>query len=1220
MKLPASLTLSVLCAAAAFGVCAADDVTRARFPDADSVVVDESERVAYNPDGTYETFSESFVKILTEKGRREESTVSLSYSKRYAEAEILYVGAVGADGREREIDVRATTKESTDNGSVAANIYDPLDRRIVCTVPGLRIGETLHVKTRRKATKARCQNAWADLSVMEWSHPILRSTYEVTAPAARPLRKIAIRHPLGNVTTSERRLADGSTVHTFVCTNSPQAFPEPDMPPLYTQVQNVRVSTMADWPEVSRWYWDLCAPHLAKTNAAMAKKVAELKAGAKDPIRAIFKFVSQEVRYMGLTMEDTSPGYAPHDVDVTFDNRYGVCRDKAGLLVAMLRLAGYRAFPVLINVGAKLDPEVPQPFFNHAVVAVEETPGAYVLMDPTNESTKDIFPAYESNMSYLVCRPEGDVLRTTPVPSPDLNALKVDSRGTLSDGGSLFFESDIRFDGINDTVFRRALLRRTAEERVKFFEGVVKKLSPGAELIRCAIEPEDMRDTEKALRVRLASRLPEAVLRGETRAELAVPTFARSIGLVNMLLAGSTSLESRKYPLVLSATASVEERLSLPVAALGRVLDLPRAERLAGGYGYVRTLAVTNGTLTSLRRAEVASVEFSPAEYVRLREDIKRTEAAERRRPVFAVDPLENADVNVLADETEVSVHSDRAWTVTNRVTKQVLTYAGKKGSAELKFSYNPAVETVELACAVVSNRDGRVSVLADRERNVLDCGWAASAPRYPAGKTLVANLPSVEIGSVISYTFVRAVTNAAAAYYGSFAFDSKEPLGRRLVRVNDWRREVVRPARVPDEPSQPYASLWRDRVVVASNRFERMDLAIEPTEFEVPGAAESARASSLAGVKAIRDWMARYVRVTGPGIWDLPLAQQLTPPKTVLKERYATRLDYVRTLCALLRGAGYEADVVFAADTAGDPPEMRRRLTVEQPNVRAFLYALCRVTLREGGFLGLGGRETVYFIGTENHYAPLGPSAHAGDDYFEPETGDFGVVTVPETAFEDAAEETSEILVRENGAVDITNETRTYGSGVGAFRKTYAEMLPENRARRYQAMLGAVAQAASATSELETDVDGYPARRKFSCYVPDYATVAGDAITLQVPPLLSSLPTITGEQRRTPFALGATDRGVETVVVRFPEGYTAVEHLPERFVFSDPLDATKPWLEQTVTTAVRDGCLEVRLVRTVHAHDYAWYEPHFIELIRDRDRLADARANRTIVVRKAGR
>ena len=126
-----------------------------RFPDADTVTVDEIEKVRYNPDGTYEQTDECWTKILTEKGRRAESSMSLDYSKRYSEAKILFVKAIGTDGTEREIDVSKTTKESTDNSSMSANIYDPLDRKITCTIPGLKIGETLHVKTMRKATKPR---------------------------------------------------------------------------------------------------------------------------------------------------------------------------------------------------------------------------------------------------------------------------------------------------------------------------------------------------------------------------------------------------------------------------------------------------------------------------------------------------------------------------------------------------------------------------------------------------------------------------------------------------------------------------------------------------------------------------------------------------------------------------------------------------------------------------------------------------------------------------------------------------------------------------------------------------------------------------------------------------------------------------------------------------------------------------------------------------------
>ena len=1216
--------LAALLAGAALAL-AADDVTRARFPDADAVLIEEVERVRYNPDGTYAQTDEWWTKLLTEKGRREESSLTLNYSKRYGTASIDYVGVVGTNGVERAVDVSATLKESTDNDSMSANIYDPLDRTIACTVPGLRIGDVLHVKTSRKTTRPRCQNKWADLSVMEWSFPILKATYEVIAPPDRPLRRIAIRHPLGNLSTNATRRADGSVVHTFVVTNSPQAFSEPDMPPLYTQVQCVRVSTASDWPEISKWYWDLCERHLAKTNAAMVAKTREL-VGGRDAsarrtreewtrdMRAVFKFVSQEVRYMGLTMEDTSPGYAPHDVDVTFDNRYGVCRDKAALLVTMLRLAGYKAYPVLIHVGAKHDPDVPQPFFNHAIVAVEDPtlprPG-YVLMDPTNENAKDLFPAYLGDKSYLVARPEGETLRTSDVPPPERNALAIASTGRLAKDGSLVLESDLAFGGINDTAYRQAFVRMQPDDRFKFFERVVRQVSAGAELLSCEVTPRDMRDTETPVAAKLVARFPEAVLWGETRDELTIPFLSRPLGMANFLLRGNTSLATRKYPLVLDSTARVAETVRLDLGgALGPVAELPEAvDGGCPGYRYERRFAVTNDVLVATRALTIGAVEFSPKAYGDLREEIKRVEAAERRRPVFARDPLKEADVRWLLNASETSVHSDRAWTTTNAVVKEVLTYAGKKRSAELKLAFNPAVETLTLVSAVVSNRDGRVYSVSEREKNVMDCGWAASAPRYPAGKILVVNLPSVELGSVISYTTVRAVTNAAAAFYGTFGFDSREPLERTVARVDGWRREVVRPRRIPDEPGQPAAALWRDQVVVSSNRFAALDLRI-PSVDPAPYVAEPT-------VRSLRDWMAKHVKVVGPGLWQLPLDRQLTDPETVLAERYATRLDYMRTMCALLRGAGFEADVVFAAADADVPEALRRRNMYEKPNVRAFATALCRVTQREGGFLGFGGEERVVFVGTENQYAPVGPTAFEGSDYFDPEAGTFGVVTAPDASFAAFAGEESEYLVREDGAVDLTVRNVTRGPAVGSFRKRYEEMLPEDRSRHHQALLGAVAQAASATSDLETDVSSYPATRTFSCYVPDFATVQGDAITIQVPPLVSTLPSLIGRSRQTPFEVGATEEEEEKVTIRFPEGYTEAESLPKPFVFAHPQKPSEVWLSSEVKSSVVDGRLVVELVRRARRRPTTWFGPEVYELVKDWGRVAGSRVNRTVTARK---
>ena len=49
----------------------------------------------------------------------------------------------------------------------------------------------------------------------------------------------------------------------------------------------------------------------------MKAKVDELVKGKKtrqEKIESIFKFVSQEIRYMGITTELESPGYEPHEV------------------------------------------------------------------------------------------------------------------------------------------------------------------------------------------------------------------------------------------------------------------------------------------------------------------------------------------------------------------------------------------------------------------------------------------------------------------------------------------------------------------------------------------------------------------------------------------------------------------------------------------------------------------------------------------------------------------------------------------------------------------------------------------------------------------------------------------------------------------------------------------------------------------------------------------
>ena len=333
----------------------------------------------YRADGTGEAQDESFVKVLTEKGRRANRTMALSFMLPYSSPEVTRLEIIHPDGEVAPVDVAANSKETIDESQMAMNIYDPNNRVLQVNIPKVEIGDIVHSVTRMTTGRAYIPGQFAEENVLEGSGFIRHLTYEVFAPADRPLQRLALRDAVpGTVTYSARTNADGSITHLWTAANVPRMFDEPAMPPYDMTLQRLYVSTLPDWQAVSKWYWDLSRPHLDATTPEMQAEVSTLTAGAKtdlDKIKAVFYHVSKKIRYMGLTPEKDRPGFEPHDVCLTFGKKYGVCRDKAALLVAMLRKAGLPAYPVLISVGVKRDPEVPDPDFNHAIAAVELQPG-----------------------------------------------------------------------------------------------------------------------------------------------------------------------------------------------------------------------------------------------------------------------------------------------------------------------------------------------------------------------------------------------------------------------------------------------------------------------------------------------------------------------------------------------------------------------------------------------------------------------------------------------------------------------------------------------------------------------------------------------------------------------------------------------------------------------------------------------------------------------------
>ena len=147
-----------------------------------------------------------------------------------------------------------------------------------------------------------------------------------------------------------------------------------DAPARYRWARVLEYSDFADWPAVSRQFAPLfaAASKLAPTSPVReeAKRIAAAHPNQAGRIAAALKLVQQDVRYVYVGLEGGN--YRPATADETWARRYGDCKGKTALLLALLGELGIEAEAVLANNaggGDGTDLRLPSPaLFDHVLV------------------------------------------------------------------------------------------------------------------------------------------------------------------------------------------------------------------------------------------------------------------------------------------------------------------------------------------------------------------------------------------------------------------------------------------------------------------------------------------------------------------------------------------------------------------------------------------------------------------------------------------------------------------------------------------------------------------------------------------------------------------------------------------------------------------------------------------------------------------------------------
>ncbi|WP_226635542.1 tetratricopeptide repeat protein [Brevundimonas poindexterae] len=258
---------------------------------------------------------------------------------------------------------------------------------------GLRVGDTIEFSYTITTHDPLVQGHVEQMAAINFPVPIDRVRFRASWPAELDMRTRGSRFL---DLPTPRRVGDRYVVELEERDLQPVKVPE-GAPARFAHVRQIELTDYQSWADVSALMYPIFeAASVIEPDSPLMAEIDKIRAAGGSPAEqaaAALRLVQDEVRYVALVMG--SGGLVPTSADETWRNRYGDCKAKTVLLIAILRELGIDARPALASFqyGDGLDQRLPMlSLFDHVIVR-SEIDGEVYWLDGTRNGDRNISDA-----------------------------------------------------------------------------------------------------------------------------------------------------------------------------------------------------------------------------------------------------------------------------------------------------------------------------------------------------------------------------------------------------------------------------------------------------------------------------------------------------------------------------------------------------------------------------------------------------------------------------------------------------------------------------------------------------------------------------------------------------------------------------------------------------------------------------------------------------------